>query len=401
VSVEFCGGTHLASTKDCGEFAVVSEEAVAKGIRRVVALTGVPARAAIQSAQNVRARVGEAAKLVGEALQREVADLLKELEQMTMPVAAKDELRKAIAGLQEKLKAGNKEAAAAAKQAAVGLARQIADSALTSGDRVIVTGIDLGSDRGALEQAASKYQEGLPVALLTTTDLLDDAQLHIRLALLAASGGDHAAMDEHFRSALAYLREAGASAPVWYIVAECSALCGAIGRVHLAEQFLSRMINDAIEGGAVPMFRGKLAAAIPGDWLAKESTTVIAPDGQANVIASSEPLDPSIDIERFAAIQGEHLKTGFREYDEKSFDRVEIFGGRSALMRKFQWTPQDGAPVMQLQLYYTERGRAYTATATAPAESFPARELQLRQILWGCASSTDSAADNRRRLSRP
>jgi alanyl-tRNA synthetase len=164
LSVEFCGGTHLTSTKDSGDFAVVSEEAVAKGIRRVVALTGVPARAAIQAAQHIRGRVGEAGKLTGEELQREVANLLKELEQITMPVAAKDELRRGIAGLQEKLKAGQKEAAAVAKQAAVGLARQIADSALTSGERVIVTSIDLGSDRGALEQAVKTIRDRCPKA---------------------------------------------------------------------------------------------------------------------------------------------------------------------------------------------------------------------------------------------
>lgn len=39
-SVEFCGGTHVKNSKDIGDFALVSEEAIAKGIRRVVCLTG-------------------------------------------------------------------------------------------------------------------------------------------------------------------------------------------------------------------------------------------------------------------------------------------------------------------------------------------------------------------------
>jgi alanyl-tRNA synthetase len=37
LSIEFCGGTHLTSTGEAGAFALVQEEAVAKGIRRVVA----------------------------------------------------------------------------------------------------------------------------------------------------------------------------------------------------------------------------------------------------------------------------------------------------------------------------------------------------------------------------
>lgn len=177
LSVEFCGGTHLMNTSAAADFAIISEEAVAKGIRRIVALTGVPARAATQSAQHMAARVHDAARLSGEPLQREVAEILREIDSMTMPVATKDELRKTVGQLQDRLKAGQKEAAAAAKQQAVGLARQIADSALTSGDQVITTTIELGSDRGALEQAIKTIRDKCPRAavMLFSADESDPA----------------------------------------------------------------------------------------------------------------------------------------------------------------------------------------------------------------------------------
>ena len=38
-SIEFCGGTHLANTADAGAFAILQEEAVAKGVRRITAVT--------------------------------------------------------------------------------------------------------------------------------------------------------------------------------------------------------------------------------------------------------------------------------------------------------------------------------------------------------------------------
>ena len=39
-TVEFCGGTHLKRSQDMGSFVIVTEEAIAKGIRRMVAVTG-------------------------------------------------------------------------------------------------------------------------------------------------------------------------------------------------------------------------------------------------------------------------------------------------------------------------------------------------------------------------
>ena len=52
MSVEFCGGTHLNRTSQAGLFKIVSQENVAKGVRRVTAVTG--QRAVDHVARNVR-----------------------------------------------------------------------------------------------------------------------------------------------------------------------------------------------------------------------------------------------------------------------------------------------------------------------------------------------------------
>ena len=120
--------------------------------------------------------------------------------------------------------------------------------------------------------------------------------------------------------------------------------------------------------------RSTVRAPVPSGWFEKHSVTLLAPDGQANVIASREPLDPSIDTERYASVQGELLRKEFPGYREHAFTLVLLSAG-PAYLRLFSWTPPDGVAVVQQQVYLARAGEGYTATATAPqhaAERFTA-----------------------------
>ncbi len=163
-SVELCGGTHLASTGQTGEFAVVSEEAVAKGIRRVVALTGIPAQAARMAADQIAQRLSAAAKLDGNDLQRDLAAITTEMDGLTLPVPRKAELRAKVAALAERVKAAQKQAAAGRRQEAAQMARKLGESAKAAGEMVVVATLELGSDRGAIEQAVKTIRDLCPAA---------------------------------------------------------------------------------------------------------------------------------------------------------------------------------------------------------------------------------------------
>lgn len=114
-----------------------------------------------------------------------------------------------------------------------------------------------------------------------------------------------------------------------------------------------------------PLIR-RLRMGVPDRWLAKESLTVMDPNGQANVIVSSEPLASDVDAERYATIQGDLLDREFAGYYEESFEETRVFGGRDGYIRRFGWQPPDGVPVRQIQVYAVEEGRGFTATATTP-----------------------------------
>jgi alanyl-tRNA synthetase len=89
-SVEFCGGTHLNHTGQAGFFKIVSQENVAKGVRRVTAVTGKRAVEAVQRLASVvdevtgrlNCKPEEIANRV-EALQDEIKKLQAQLKKGT------------------------------------------------------------------------------------------------------------------------------------------------------------------------------------------------------------------------------------------------------------------------------------------------------------------------------
>jgi alanyl-tRNA synthetase len=140
VSVELCGGTHLASTGEVGLFKLTSEGSVASGVRRVEAVAG------------------EAA----------LAWLSGELDELEAARGAfnqlPDGLAAAVGGLQDEVKALQGEVADLRRQqAAAGLDQFLAE-AETVGDARVATGAIPGADmdtlRGLAETARNRMGTG-------------------------------------------------------------------------------------------------------------------------------------------------------------------------------------------------------------------------------------------------
>lgn len=95
-SVELCGGIHVQATGQIGLFTIVSEGAVAAGIRRIEAYTGEKARGYLQQKQATLQTISEELKnpkdlLAGiQSLKKENAELKKEIESFKAAQAANE-----------------------------------------------------------------------------------------------------------------------------------------------------------------------------------------------------------------------------------------------------------------------------------------------------------------------
>lgn len=108
-SVEFCGGTHLIRSGHIVDFIITSEEAIAKGIRRIVALTGPEAEKARKKTalfeNELNVLKGKIQVGGDDAAMKEITKQLNELNldiaQAVIPYVKKDELRNVIKDLKK------------------------------------------------------------------------------------------------------------------------------------------------------------------------------------------------------------------------------------------------------------------------------------------------------------
>ncbi len=130
-SVEFCGGTHLRRAGHIGDFVLASEEAIAKGIRRVIALTGPEAAKARQKAKLLENHCEDVKAIVtaGKRPQKELVKLITELNddisQATIAHWKKDELRTKLKTLKKTLDDADRAKKAAAMTTVVDSAKAL------------------------------------------------------------------------------------------------------------------------------------------------------------------------------------------------------------------------------------------------------------------------------------
>ncbi|CAL5323547.1 unnamed protein product [Camellia sinensis] len=215
ISAELCGGTHLSNTREAKMFALLSEEGIAKGIRRVTAVTTDCASKALELALSLEQEVNEASKTEGSSLEQlvrfmtesapgcsfvsgpsliagqlgtfllgapalegKVTSLNGRVESATIPAAKKADLKAEVSVLQNQVIKAKKKIAEENIQKAVKVAIETAEVAASDGKAFCISRVNVGLDTTAMREAVVKVMDekvGIAVMVFSTDETANKA----------------------------------------------------------------------------------------------------------------------------------------------------------------------------------------------------------------------------------
>jgi alanyl-tRNA synthetase len=162
-SVEFCGGTHLSETRHANAFAIIAEESVSKGVRRIVGLTGKPALTAWSAARQLQELIGKARSAPDAQLSPLIARINQQLSDAALPLSPRRRAQAALAELQARAKAFDKASkatpAVGGVDAVAAAGRLLAEASDVAGGKLIVAEIPNATDdqlRSAIDSIKKK-----------------------------------------------------------------------------------------------------------------------------------------------------------------------------------------------------------------------------------------------------
>ena len=173
-SIEFCGGTHLTNSADVERFVITSEESVAKGVRRIVAVTGAAATTAESAEKQIDEAIHAARNLPEEQLPQALHAFQKSLGAEGLPLRAKRRGQAALSELQAKHRAWEKsqqKSTSAAIDVAAVASQLLEKAECRGGGKVVVSLVDGANDDQlrALIDSIKKRQPSF-AAMLAASD---------------------------------------------------------------------------------------------------------------------------------------------------------------------------------------------------------------------------------------
>jgi alanyl-tRNA synthetase len=171
-SVEFCGGTHVAQAGQLCNFAILAEEALGAGVRRITAVTGDEAIQAYKCSEEIKLRLDAAKGLPVDKLPNALKVLRQELDDAVIPADAKKNYRQLLEKLGEEVLKAQKCKAAESSKAKEAFADDVIAELNETHSPYVVKFIDVNGKNALMTQAIKAITAVHPnvAVLLVSTD---------------------------------------------------------------------------------------------------------------------------------------------------------------------------------------------------------------------------------------
>lgn len=154
ISIEFCGGTHVQKTGDIKDLIILEESGIAKGIRRIIAVTGEDAHAVQRTAQAFDERLSALEKMdLGPKKEAEAKLVQVDLNNLSISAVTKSEFRDRFQHIHKKILDGQKAHQKAESKKALDTVTEYFQAKGNEGKTVLVQRLDIGANSKAVSDA--------------------------------------------------------------------------------------------------------------------------------------------------------------------------------------------------------------------------------------------------------
>lgn len=162
--MEFCGGTHLQQSGHILDFVITTEEAISKGVRRIVALTGPEAAKALKKTEYLENEINKLKSIIAndkdgkdsKEYVKSIVELGEDVSKATIPYVKKDELRTILNGIKKTLDDKDRAAKAAIAMQVVEKAKELVTA--TPNAPYLVYKLDASNNTKALDAALKQVK---------------------------------------------------------------------------------------------------------------------------------------------------------------------------------------------------------------------------------------------------
>lgn len=177
ISIEFCGGTHVAKTSDIKDFVIIEESGIAKGIRRIVAVTGTEAHEVQRIANEFAEELNRVEKLeFGELKEKKTKELGVKLGQLSISLIKKHQLKEQFTVMDKSIRDQNKAIQKYESKKTLDMVKEFFNS--NKEKEYFVAHVDINSNAKAITEAINYIKKDSPSKSVYLFTGLNDKVAH-------------------------------------------------------------------------------------------------------------------------------------------------------------------------------------------------------------------------------